>query len=105
MSDFGKDVRDLREKTDFPRRQFLEVDLQTCFIAIERAHLELSLGNTHEARKELAVATRGADTIERFLRDVEGEKGELERKLRDLRGSLESLRSELDGPPQSGGDS
>jgi hypothetical protein len=61
MSDLEKEIRDLREKTNHSRRQFLEVDLQTCFIAIERAHLELSLGNTHEARKELDVASHGAD--------------------------------------------
>jgi hypothetical protein len=96
MSNFEEDIRDLREKTNHSRRQFLETDLQTCFIAIERAHLELSLGNTHEARKEFVVASNGADTIERFLRKAAGEMADLEAKLRDLRSALELLRTELD---------
>ena len=95
MSDLEKDIRDLREKTNYSRRQFLATDLQTCFIAIERAHLELSLGNTHEARKEFVVASKGADVIERFLRKAAGEMADLEAKLVDLRSALESLRTEL----------
>jgi hypothetical protein len=95
MSNFEDEVRDLREKTRQTRRQFLETDLQTCFIAIERAQLELSLGKTDEAQKELAVATRGADVIERFLREAPGEMADIESRLAGLRSSLESLRVEL----------
>ncbi len=51
MSDLQNDIQDLRETTNQNRRRFLEIDLQTCFIAIEKAQLEISLGNTHEARK------------------------------------------------------
>ena len=62
MSNLEDDIRNIREKTNQNRRQFLEVEVQTCLIAIDRAHLELSLKNTHEARKELVIATHGADT-------------------------------------------
>jgi hypothetical protein len=96
MSDFEKDIRDLREKTAHNRRQFLELEVQTCFIAIERAHLEFSLGNTHEAQKEFVVASRGADVVERFLRKAATQMPDIEASLSDLRSSLESLRTELD---------
>ena len=70
MENRENEIQDLRERTKQNRRQFLETDVQTC-IAIERAELELSLGNSHQARKELAVASRGADVIEGFLREAE----------------------------------
>lgn len=96
MSDLENNIQELREKTNQNRRQFLETDLRTCFIAIERAHLELSLGNTHEAQKELVIATRGADVIARFLREASFEMADIEAKLADLRSALESLRVALD---------
>jgi hypothetical protein len=96
MSDLEKDIQDLREKTNQNRRQFLKTDLQTCFIAIERAQLELSLGDTYEAQKEFVVASRGADVVERFLRKAPVQMPEIAAKLGDLRSSLESLRTELD---------
>jgi hypothetical protein len=97
MEELENEIRELRERTKQNRRQFLETDVQTCFIAIERAELELSLGNSHEARKELAVAGHGADVIERFLRGAEPAEVELEERLADLRASLDSLQEKLDG--------
>ena len=73
MSDSATEFRDLREKTNRNRRQSLETGVQT--IAIERAQLEMSLGNTGEAQKEFAVASRGADVIERFLHKAPAEIG------------------------------
>jgi hypothetical protein len=96
MENLRDEIQELREKTRQNRRQFLETDLQTCFIAIERAELELSLGNSLEARKELAVASRGADVIERFLREAEPPEADLEGRLADLRAALGSLRRKLD---------
>jgi hypothetical protein len=96
MSDLEKDIQDLREKTNENRRQFLQTDLQTCFIGIEKAKLELSLGNTHEAEKEFVIASRGADEVERFLRHATVKMPEIESTLVSLRSSLESLRAELD---------
>ena len=71
MGDLENEIQELREKTEQNRRQFLETEVQTCFIAIERAELELSLGNALEARKELAVASHGADVMERFVGEAE----------------------------------
>jgi hypothetical protein len=99
MSDLEDEVRDLREKTRQTRRQFLATEVQTCFIAVERAQLELSLGNMDEAQKEFAVASRGADVIERFLREAAGEMADIESSLAGLRSSLESLRAELGAAP------
>src|SRR5690242_8096507 len=97
MDDLENEIGELREKTKQSRRQFLETDLQTCFTAIERANLELSLGNSHEARRELVMASRGADVVERFLRDADPPETDLEARLAGLRASLDALRQKLDG--------
>jgi predicted nucleic acid-binding Zn-ribbon protein len=100
MSDLESEIRDLRERTKHNRHEFLKADTQTCFIAVERAHLELSLGNTHEAQKELELANRGVQVIQRFLSEAPGQMPEIEAKLADLKESLESLRLEIDSFPR-----
>ena len=101
MNDFEEEIRALRDKTESIRRQFLQTDLQTCFIALDRARLELSLGDTCEAEKEFKIANRGKQVIERFLSEAAGEMPEIEQKLTELRASLLSLRSDLDAYPGS----
>src|SRR4051812_37719539 len=92
MSDLESEIRDLRERTKHNLHEFLKADMQTCFIAVERAHLELSLGNTHEAQKELEMANRGVEVIQRFLGEAQGQMPEIEEKLAELKKSVESLR-------------
>jgi hypothetical protein len=58
MGDLENEIQELREKTNQMRRQLLETELQTCFIGIERAELELLQGNSQDARKEFGVASR-----------------------------------------------
>jgi len=94
MSSFDE-IRDLREKTQRNRRELIRTDLQTCSIALEKAHFELSLGNTEEAGKEYAMICRGIQTIERFLRQATGDVTEMESRLAEVRASTESLRREL----------
>jgi hypothetical protein len=96
MSDLEREIRDLREKTNRNLRQFLETEIQTCRVAMERAHFELSLGKTHEAQKEFGVVSGGIDVVERFLRKAAVPMADLEAQLADLRASLESLRQELE---------
>ncbi len=95
MSDLENEIRDLRERTKHNRHQFLKADTQTCFIAIERAHLELSLGNTDEARKEFELVNHGVQVIQRFLSEAPGQMPEIEAKAAELKEALESLRLEI----------
>jgi len=92
MEDLQEEIRQLRQRTNQNLREFLETDLQTCFIAVDRGELELSLGNSLEAQKELRMAGRGADVIERFLRDADQPLEDIEARLVDLRAALDSLR-------------
>ena len=55
MGEFENEIRALRDRTESNRRQFLRAEWQTCWTAIDRARLELSLGNVHEAEKEFAM--------------------------------------------------
>jgi hypothetical protein len=96
MDEFEKEIRDLREKTESNRREFLRVELQTCFVAIDRARFELSVGKIDEAEKEYEVASRGREVIERFSSEAAGQMPEIDAKLEDLRKALRSLRSDLD---------
>jgi hypothetical protein len=96
MSDFENEIRALREKTESNRRQFIRAELQACFIALDRARFELSLGNTHEAEKEFELANRGTQVIERFLSEAASRMPEIEAKLPELRASAASLRLDLD---------
>jgi hypothetical protein len=95
MDSWHEEVHKLLESTEQTRRQFLKVDADTCDIAVEKARLELSLGNPEEARKEHVMASRGADVIERLLGDARQELPEIRERLKLLRDSLEALRQEI----------
>ncbi len=96
MSDFESQIRDLRERTELNRRDFIRAELQTCSIAVDRGHFELSLGDRDEAEKEFAIAHRGAQVIEKFLSEGPRQIPELEARLPALKASIESLRAEID---------
>jgi hypothetical protein len=95
MSDLGDEIQSLREKTRENRREFLRVDVQTCFIAIDRARFEMSLGNSHEVRKEIAMTERGVEVIEHFLAEAPGELVEVQAKLAELKAALEALKRDF----------
>ena len=96
MSDFKKEIQSLRERTEANRRDFLCAELQTCRVAIERGRLELSLGDSHEARKELEIASRGVEVIEKFMGEGQGRLPEIEPGLAELKAALAALASDLD---------
>ena len=99
MSNLDDEILKLRDKTNQNRRDFLRIDLQTCFLALDRAEFELSLGNRDEAAKELAAAYRGSAVIERFLREAPEELEEIRIKLAELKGSLAAFKAELQRVP------
>ena len=96
MSDLENKIRDLREKTNQNRERFLEAELRACAIAVETARLEISLGRIAKAREEFAVASRGADVAEGFLRQAPAPMAGIQAELADLRASLRSLGEELE---------
>src|SRR5215217_5487157 len=99
MDHLEREIRELLAKTAQNRRDFLAVEVQTCTIAVERACLELSLGNTDEARKEEAIATRGVQVIERFLGEASEPLDEIRAKVTELKRDLESLRQQIQSYP------
>jgi hypothetical protein len=96
MSDFESQIRYLRERTESNRRDFLRAELQTCFLAVERGNFEISLGNRHEAEKEFAAARRGAQVIEKLLREAPAEIPEIQPRFLELKASIESFRADID---------
>jgi hypothetical protein len=99
MGDLEDQIRTLRETTDANRAAFLRTELRTCFIALERAQFELSLGNPQEAEKEFVVVSRGAEVIARLLDEAWDQETGLAPELAALRRSLGALRLELDEHP------
>ncbi len=65
MSDLEDEIRNLRDTTESNRRQFLQVDLQTCFIALDNRGLGSSspLGNTDEAKKGIRSCSSPAQQV------------------------------------------
>src|SRR5204863_9138674 len=96
MGDLEDQIRTLRAETDANRAAFLRTDLQTCFIALDRARFELALGNRDEAEKEFVLVSRGAEVIAKFLEEAADQQAELAPELAALRTSLASLRLEID---------
>ena len=94
-----QEIRALKEKTESNRRDFPQVELQTCFVAIDRARFELSMGKVDEAEKELEVANRGRQVIERFFSEAAVQMPEIAAKLARLKAALASLRSDLNTHP------
>ena len=95
MSEFENEIRALKEKTESNRRDFLRVELQTCFVALDRARFELSMGKIDEAEKEFEIANRGQQVIERFFSEAAVQIPEIEAKLARLKAALASLESDL----------
>ena len=93
------EIADLREQVQHNRRELIRTELQTCFIALDRARFELSLGESYEARKEYSIVCHAMQTIERFLRQASSDMTEVESQLAELKASVESLRIELETFP------
>jgi len=91
----SNELKDLRTQTAQNRRELMHTELEACVLAVERAHLELSLGDTFEARKEYSVLCRAVQNIEQIVRQAPEEMLEVESRLAALKKSMESLRLEL----------
>jgi len=91
-----EEIRRLFEQTGRTRYQFLTVELQTCFTAIDLANFELSLRNRAVAEREVLAVEEGIRVIQRFLPEVSGEpRTEVEAGLAKLQSQLASLKAEL----------
>lgn len=91
-----EEIRRLSENTARTRYQFLTVELQTCFTAIDLAQFELSVGNAAIAEREVAAVEEGIRVLQRFLPDVSGKpREELEARLAELQSMLDSLKADL----------
>jgi len=99
MSDFENQITNLKAVTEKNRRAFLETEIETCSIGLERARIELSLDNSMEARKEFSIVSRGIEVIEKFLGEKRVPMPDLEVKLTQLKLDLEALRKDLDKYP------
>jgi hypothetical protein len=99
MENLAKEINELLEKTAVNRRQFLQVEVQTSFLAVDKGHLEFSLGNTVEAAKEYEIARRGVEVIERFLQEAQEPLPNIEGRLVELKRAVRALYLKLERNP------
>lgn len=87
----------LQAEAEQNRLHFLQTDLALCFTFADLVRTELGWGDREAAQRVLAKAEDGYATIERFLPEVENaeQRQELERKLNDLRTTLDGVQREL----------
>ena len=76
---------------------FLQTDLALCFTFAGLFNTEVGLGDREAAQQVLAKAEEGYATISRFLPEVENAEHQqaIERKLNDLRTTLDGLHRQL----------
>lgn len=98
MKRLDKEIRELTEKTEYTRYQFLQAELNTCVTALDMATYELSIGNLLIAKREADSVQKGIQTIERFLPETSGERRtQLEGQLASLKSAFQALLQELSG--------
>lgn len=93
--DIANEIRKLRETTESNRRELLQVELQTCFIAIDRARLEISLHNAAEAEKEFWFVREAEQVMLKLLSKAASPMPEIERMLGELNHEISALWSEI----------
>jgi hypothetical protein len=86
-----EEIRLLLQQSGNARRGLLETQLQSLVIAGEIAEVQLALGNTAIAVKEIDAAEKGADTIESFTARLPAE------QRTNLMAGLASLKVMLAG--------
>jgi hypothetical protein len=97
MGDLDKEIRELSDKVQRTRYQFLKTELQTCLTALEIAEFELSIGNTTVAQREIATVEKGVRVIERFLSALpQDQRQEMDANLEDLNAILRSIKADVD---------
>jgi hypothetical protein len=96
MGDWSK-LSELHAKSQQNRLDFLQTDLALCFTFADFVKTELELGDLEAAQRVFARAEEGYAAIARFLPDVENaeHQHEIERKLSDLRTTLDGLQHQL----------
>jgi len=95
-------MKELAQRTAEIREQFLRVELETCFTALDMAKFEMAAGNTHVVMRELAVVGKGIATVERFLPGATAEaRPELKVRLAELKAALDSWNREIGPEPQA----
>src|SRR5271157_4384116 len=102
MPDLDAEMKELAQRTAEIREQFLRVELETCFTALDMAKFEMAAGNTHVVMRELAVVGKGIATVERFLPGATAEaRPELKVRLAELKAALDSWNREIGPEPQA----
>ena len=97
MREIESDIRQLLEKTERTRVQFLQVELQTCLTALDMAKHELEIGHIEVAARELLALKKGIATMHRFIPEMreDARRAELEWRLVELEAACQPFEQAL----------
>lgn len=91
------EIRELLARSAHNRRQFIKAALQSCVTALEIADFQLSVGNAHEARREVVFIEKGVRRVRHFLAGSTSEQQtEVEARLAELTNALQLLKAQLE---------
>lgn len=104
MKDLSAQMAELQITTQMTRLKFLQIEVETCYAAIDFGKHELELGRSHLAQKEANEAAKGIETLVRFLPELDdaGQRDVLQIQIDDLRRSLGAFQQSLHPPATSG---
>lgn len=94
--ELNREIRQLRDRTERIRGDFLKTEIQTCQTALDMGFFELSTGHRDVAAREVAFVEAGIRTIRRFLPETpEEQRAGFETNLAKLEAALDPLKAKL----------
>ena len=97
MDRFAEEVQNLHQQTQQNRYEYLLTELDVCSTTIDFGVTELEIGNREIANREAATASKGVETIERFLRELDSteHKDLILARLQQLKKALDAFEQKL----------
>jgi hypothetical protein len=88
-------IAELQSKTEKTNYDFIQTELDACFVAVDAGTRRLESGHPEIAREDLEKAEKGYKTVIGFVAEVgdEQQRAEVEKRWNDLRVRLDALQT------------
>jgi hypothetical protein len=95
MDEQEERIAELQSKTEKSNYDFIQAELDACFVAVDEGTRELESGHPEIAREDLQKAEKGYKTVIGFVAELgdEQQRSKIEQRWNDLRGRLDALQT------------